>query len=384
MITATFTHHDLNLLNPSFESDLVDIVNELEKLRYVGVRTDVHPKLFLQLKSIFHMLESLGSARIEGNHTTISDYVESKIDKDQSSEQLSEIENIEKAMTFIDEHFLSGEIISEMMIRELHSLTVYNLDHSKEGDRTPGSYRKHQVIISQSPHLPPEPHLVPDYMHEQISFINHEDRPKYDLIKMALAHHRFGWIHPFSNGNGRTVRLLTYALLIKYGFNVQAGGRILNPTAIFCNDRDKYYEMLTKADTGKPEELEKWCIYVLEGILEGLKKVDQLADLEFLSSKILFPALDDALDREQITKLERDILKMAISKGTIKALDIKEIDPKLAPRARTYQITKMLEGKMLSKLEENGRIYVPSFMNNNLLRSIIKKLREEGFIKNLD
>lgn len=122
----------------------------------------------------------------------------------------------------------------------------------------------------------------------------------------------------------------------------------------------------------------------IRGNFRRSKKVDQLADLEFLSSKILFPALDDALGREQITKLERDILKMAISKGTIKALDIKEIDPKLAPRARTYQITKMLEGKMLSKLEENGRIYVPSFMNNNLLRSIIKKLREEGFIKNLD
>jgi len=34
------------------------------------------------------------------------------------------------------------------------------------------------------------------------------------------------------------VRLLTYALLMKYGFNVNTGGRVLNPTAVFCNDRD--------------------------------------------------------------------------------------------------------------------------------------------------
>jgi hypothetical protein len=46
-----------------------------------------------------------------------------------------------------------------------------------------------------------------------------------DFIKVALSHHRFGWIHPFRNGNGRVVRLLTYLLLIKYGFNVKTGGR---------------------------------------------------------------------------------------------------------------------------------------------------------------
>lgn len=384
MTTATFKHYDLKLLNPSFESELVDIVNELEKLRYLGVKTNVHPKLFLQLKSIFHMLESLGSARIEGNHTTISDYVESKIEKSQSNEELSEIENIENAMSFIDEHLKSGEVISEMTIRELHALTVSNLNPDKEGDHTPGAYRAKQVFIAQSTHCPPEAHLVPEYMAELIHFINQDDKPKYDLIKMALSHHRFGWIHPFSNGNGRTVRLLTYVLLIKYGFNVQAGGRILNPTAIFCNDRDKYYEMLTLADTGKPENLEKWCIYVLDGILEGLRKVDQLANLDFLSKKILIPALNDALEREQITKLEKDILQLAIMQGTIKAQDLKSIAPSLDSRARTYQVSKMIEGKMLSKLEENGRIYVPSFMNNNLLRSIIKYLREEGFIKNLD
>ena len=76
--------------------------------------------------------------------------------------------------------------------------------------------------------------------------VNENHPPKYDLIKVALAHHRFGWIHPFGNGNGRVVRLLTYALLIKYGFNVKAGGRVLNPTAVFCNDQDRYYAMFAR------------------------------------------------------------------------------------------------------------------------------------------
>lgn len=111
-------------------------------------------------------------------------------------------------------------------------------------------------------------------------------------MKIALAHHRFGWVHPFGNGNGRTVRLLTYALLIKYGFNVQAGGRVLNPTAVFCNDRERYYSMLAEADTGTEQGLENWCLYVLAGISSELKKVDQLTNHQFLSSKILYPAID--------------------------------------------------------------------------------------------
>lgn len=66
-----FNHYDLALLNLSFDSPLVDALTELELLRHQRLETDVHPLLFAQLRSIFHMLESLGSARIEGNHTTL-------------------------------------------------------------------------------------------------------------------------------------------------------------------------------------------------------------------------------------------------------------------------------------------------------------------------
>ncbi|PVF10838.1 cell filamentation protein Fic, partial [Yersinia pestis] len=93
-----FNHYDLALLNPSFDSPLVDALTELELLRHLRLETDVHPLLFAQLKSIFHMLESLGSARIEGNHTTLADYVESKVEgAEDSTDQLKEIGNIEHA-----------------------------------------------------------------------------------------------------------------------------------------------------------------------------------------------------------------------------------------------------------------------------------------------
>ncbi|EYU16798.1 cell filamentation protein Fic [Photorhabdus luminescens] len=377
-----FNHFELSLLNPSFDSPLVDALTELELLRHLRLETDVHPILFAQLKAVFHMLESLGSARIEGNHTTLADYVESKVEGTQSStDQLKEINNIEAAMEYIDEYLSNGDDITEYFIRELHSLAVAGLQ--QEGDRTPGAYRQHNVSIALSDHLPPDHIRVPDYMAELTAFINRADKPKYDLMKIALVHHRFGWIHPFGNGNGRTVRLLTYALLIKYGFNVQAGGRVLNPTAVFCNDRERYYAMLSLADKGTEQGLEEWCLYVLSGISSELKKVDQLTNHAFLSEKILYPAIDFSSERGLINPLESKVLKRVVELGTIKAGDLRAVLPELKPTQVTYQLGKLIERGLLQPVEEGARTYTAKFSNSYLIRGVIKVLREEGFIPNL-
>jgi len=42
------------------------------------------------------------------------------------------------------------------------------------------------------------------------------------------------------------VRPFIYALLIKYGFQVNAAGRLLNPAAVFCANRNLYYAMLSR------------------------------------------------------------------------------------------------------------------------------------------
>ena len=100
----SFQHHDLSLLNPTFDSPLVDVVNELEHLRRLRLEGSTPAPVFFQLKHIFHMLESLGSARIEGNHTTLADYVESRLEAQPPnlSDQLKEMANIEQAMTFAE------------------------------------------------------------------------------------------------------------------------------------------------------------------------------------------------------------------------------------------------------------------------------------------
>lgn len=375
-----FVHHDLSLINPAFDSPLVDILTELEHLRRLRLSGTTPAPVFFQLKQIFHMLESLGSARIEGNHTTLADLVESRLEGQHpdGTDQLREMGNIERAMSYIDEHVQPGSALTETFIRELHALTVSELQ--REGDSTPGAYRQVPVSIAGASHLPPDFFLVPNYMAELVDFINRGDPPKYDLIKVALAHHRFGWIHPFRNGNGRVVRLLTYLLLIKYGFNVRTGGRVLNPTAVFCNDRDQYYQMLGLADSGTEEGMESWCVYVLKGILDELRKVDQLADFAYLQEKILIPALSYAEERQVITRQEALVLQRAAKSGIAKTGDLTGAITDLSSGQRTYLIKKLVERKMLQPIKEGARQYAIGFSNSVLMRGIIMALSNEGFI----
>jgi|TARA_R100000093_G_scaffold30388_1_gene16573 Fic family protein len=376
-----FTHYDLALLNPAFDSPLVDVLNELEHLRRYRLAGTTPASLFFQLKNVFHILESLGSARIEGNHTTLADYVESKMEGDDTAtDQLREISNIERAMSFIEQHFKEGDDVSLHLVRELHAITVGGLD--REGDRTPGQLRTTQVRIAQSEHLPPDAVQVGGYMDELVAFINAHDPQKYHLMKVALAHHRFGWIHPFTNGNGRVVRLLTYLMLIKYGFDVSAGGRLLNPTAVFCNDRERYYEMLGEADRGTQQGLERWCIYVLQGILTELSKVDRLCDYGYLKARILQPALAFSREREHITGQEHSILRRLLDtdSGVAKSGDLADAMPDLNGPQRTYQIKKLVDRRMLVPIQPNSRQYTLGFTNNYLLRGVIRTLTAEGFI----
>ena len=376
---ATFNHFALTLLNPAFDSPLVDVLTELEHLRRLKLTGTTPAPVFFQLKRVFHMLESLGSARIEGNHTTLADYVERSLEGTATvGDHLAEIANIEEAMAYIESAMQPGAEVSEHFICELHALAVRNL--VREGDATPGAYRVGQVQIAQSAHLPPDGVLVGSYMQELVAFIYRADAPKYDLIKVALAHHRFGWIHPFGNGNGRVVRLLTYALMIKYGFNVKAGGRVLNPTAVFCSDRDQYYAMLACADLGTPTGLEQWCLYVLQGVLVELNKVDQLTQYDYLKSKILLPALSFARSRTLITAQEEAVLLASVKSGVAKAADLGAAMPGLSAAQRTYQIKKLVERKMLHPITPNARQYTLGFDNSYLMRGVIHALSKESFI----
>ena len=384
MSQASFKPYDLKLIEPSFGSNLTDLIIELEHLRKKTLGGSTHPQVFFQLKHLFHTLESIGSARIEGNNTTIAEYIETKLDSGDTeknkSHSIIEIQNIEKAMEFI-ESTIQDYPINKTFVSELHKIIVKDLPSppNGEGDLTPGSYRNKNIKISNSLHLPPDSFLVDTYMDDLFSFINSEDPSKYDLLKSAIAHHRFVWIHPFGNGNGRTVRLFTYAMLIKNGFNVNVG-RIINPTAVFCSNRNGYYDNLSKADSGSDNDVLEWCEYVLKGLKEEIEKIDKLTDYEYLKKEILIPSINFSFERQIITEIESKILKETIEKQVVQNLDLERFFKGKAKSEISRQIKKLIDKKMLIPERDSARKYVLRFDNNYLLRGIIKMLDERGFL----
>ncbi|MEP1094831.1 MAG: Fic family protein [Cyclobacteriaceae bacterium] len=373
--------YDLRLVKPEFESELTDLIIELDYLRKKELGGSTHPHVFFQLKHIFHTLESIGSARIEGNNTTIAEYIETKLDdKPSKSQGIKEIQNIEKAMAFIEEN-VEKYSIDRIFVSEMHKMIVDGLliPPDGEGDRTPGLYRESNVKIARSDHVPPDWTHMEDYMNELFEFVSKEDGAKYDLLKTAIAHHRFVWIHPFGNGNGRTVRLFTYAMLVKLGFNVNVG-RILNPTAVFCGNRDNYYHYLSNADEGSNSGILDWCKYVLMGLKEEIEKIDNLSDYDYLRKEILLPTINFSLERKIITETESKVLKRVIDKQVIQAGDLKDIFKGKVSAEISRQIRKLVEKKMLIPEEEGKRKYVIRFDNNYLLRGVIQALDEKGFL----
>ena len=374
-----FKHLDLRLVHPLFDSDLTGLIMDLDHLRKKVLGGTTPPHIFFQIKNIFHIIESIGSARIEGNHTTLIDYIDSKIAPSPSTETepIIEIRNMESALDFIDKS-IDDTSINRIFLSELHKQVVGGL--TAEGSKNPGEYRQKEVKIAGATHLPPDYMQVNSYMEELFNFINRDDPSQFDLLKTTIAHHRFAWIHPFDNGNGRTVRLLTYAMLVKQGFKVHMG-RIINPTAVFCSDRDKYYKNLARADIGDDQGILNWCEYVLAGLKTEVDKVDRLADYNYLLEKVLKPTIIFSLERKHITDIEGKILNVAIEKREgFKNADLKKVFPKRVPADISRLIRSLKENRMLSTLPNNKRKYTINFDNNYLLRGVLFALDNEGFL----
>lgn len=361
------------------DSPLAKTIVELEALKNSPSVATTAEGMFLQLKGLLHAVEAVASARIEGNHTTIASYLEKRnLPAYETDEQIIEIANLDNALNFIDQNITKYPVDLDF-IRELHRVVVNGL--IREGDSRAGAWRDHLVKISNSEHQPPEPYDVADYMRELVEYIDTDTDSHLDLVRIAIANHRFVWIHPFGNGNGRTDRLLTYALLCKRGYIVPSKMRMFNPTAVFAGDREKYYDMLSLADDNTDEHLLDWCSYFLDGILAEVRKNEKLADQKFVADELILPAVDAIFRAGFLSETDTGILRRAAKLGTFKSSDIENLWKDGASRVTIAKhLGRLKDNGFIRALREGGREYEICFENNQLTRMVLEQMDKAGLL----
>lgn len=171
----------------SLSDDIIPNIMYLNKFRQSELTGSTPVKLFHIVKHLFEIIETVGSARIEGNRTTVIDYIING-EKQTTNEDYKEISNIINAQNYIIEHF-KDEKISKRLICEVHSLIVNDL--KREGARHIGQYRQLDVEMGKADFTPPS-HFEVDYLMDKlINFINDDTGEQYVIIKIAIFRHAF-------------------------------------------------------------------------------------------------------------------------------------------------------------------------------------------------
>lgn len=357
-----------------FSSDLVATLFEVERLRsYIG-SGDIPIDTYVELHQLFDTVMSVISARIEGNHTTVYDALE-QIDHAAPSDSLREIRNIAATARFIDTQD-PAQPLTHAFIRELHSSTVRGL--VREGDPNPGSYREVDVAITNSAHTPPSWVLVHAEMTELLDFANAERPPHEQMLQVALAHHRFVWIHPFRNGNGRVSRLFTYAMLRRTIF-ASGGHSSLNPTAVFGNDREAYIAALEAADDLSEQGTTTWISFFARGLRDDLARLNTFEKSEYVNEELIRPALGNLRRDGVISSEEEEALNLVASLGVVKAGDLQSALPG-SPSVRSRAIGSLIARGLLTQADERPRFYRLVLSSGPLAPRLVRRLDALGYL----
>lgn len=194
----------------------------------------------LELEYIFE------SNRIEGNTLTLreTDLVINEgltVSGKSMREHLEAINHVE-AIGYIKQLVERNFAFNE---REL--LTVHNLILRGIHPEDAGRYRKVQVMIKGSAHMPPQPYLVAKEMEDYFIWMDQHKNKLHPVVLAAEMHERLVTIHPFIDGNGRTSRLIMNFILLQHGYV------IANIKGEY-ETRMKYYQTLETAQTKQNKE----------------------------------------------------------------------------------------------------------------------------------
>ena len=252
-----------------------------EKKQAVADMRPMPQAALARLKAELSIEWTYNSNAIEGNTLTLQEtrlVLEHGITiKGRNLREHFEAKNHEKAINLVESLAKPRYKLSEEDIFGIHELVLENI----ESEFT-GRYRNGQVRILGANFIPPNHLKIGSYISELIQFANNNPSRLSTVELVAQVHHRFVWIHPFFDGNGRTARLLMNLLLLKHGYP---------PAIILKNNRKQYYASLNRASQGDYRSFVLLVAQALERSLDlylaasGAMGSDQYVPLSVLAKR---------------------------------------------------------------------------------------------------
>ena len=207
------------------------------------------------------------SNRIEGNTLTLreTDLVINEgltISGKSMREHLEAINHVE-AISYIKQLMERNFPFNERELLSVHNLILRGIIPEDAG-----RYRRVQVMIKGSSHMPPQPFIIPKEMEDYFIWYSENKSKLHPVILAAEMHERLVTIHPFIDGNGRTSRLVMNLILLQNGYV------IANIKGDY-DSRMSYYQALETAQiSGNKEDfllfiaqIEKECLERYLGII---------------------------------------------------------------------------------------------------------------------
>jgi Fic family protein len=316
-------------------------------------------------RSIFSTAAIEGSPLKEEEVGKIIDQKDNELKEGKDNIARQAIINLEQVYNRVKnlEPLKTSPTLSEDFIKNIHIIITDKLDYA---DNIPGKYRNHVVKVGDNEHggIYTPPKCLPDVeqlMKEFVEWINCKEIMELDsLVRAAIAHYHLGLIHPFGNGNGRTIRIIEAVFLRTSGIKYV-------PTMLsnyYYRKVDDYYSAFSTARKNPDNDITAFIKFMLEGVIESLVEIKNNITyrIRILAMRDYLAFLHDKL--KAITVRQYDLSCMLLDSTTnISLKDLFDVSPfnalyrHVSERTARRDISKLVKLQILSQTEK-GEYYL--------------------------
>ncbi len=217
--------------------------------------------------SMFVVKDAAYSSQIEGTKATLQDAVAASVteEKSRKAPDVDDIEHYIRAVNYGVKRIKEFPI-SLRFIQELHARLMAGARATQHA--YPGEFRASQNWIggrtpADASFVPPAPSDMRKSLDDLEKFIRANDNYP-SLIKAGLLHAQFETIHPFTDGNGRTGRILAAMYMHHAGLLEEP---VLYLSGYFKKHQKSYYQKL-QAYHDEDSDIDGWLAFFLDGVIE--------------------------------------------------------------------------------------------------------------------